>query len=119
MTGLAIWGAVALNSNEAQEFEDALPNTGLPAFVNITHINVIMGFLYSCSHICALPIGLCLASCFSERVRFYMATRREFAHMNDNENPFAQDEEMQNQVREHRREQAERAMSQLNVGNYT
>ena len=94
MTGLAIWGAVTLNTEEAVELEEAPKETGIPAFITITHINVTMGFLYTCSHVCALPIGLCIASCFHERIRFYMATRQEFAHMNDNENPFAQDEGM-------------------------
>ena len=38
--------------------------------------------------------------------------------MQDNENPFAQDENMQEQVRQHRRDQAERAMGNLQSGTF-
>ena len=38
--------------------------------------------------------------------------------MDDNENPFARDEALQERVREYRREQADKAISNLSAGNF-
>jgi len=48
-----------------------------------------------------------------------MAQRQEFAHLEDNENPFAQDENTRARLRELRKEQADKAVSSLNMGNFT
>ena len=73
MTGLGIWGAIALNSDAADEFADADPETGLPAFITVTTVNVVMALLYACSHILALPITICMAAIFRDRINEYMA----------------------------------------------
>ena len=74
ISGFAIWGTISLNSLEAAEFENADVETGLPAFVTITTLNVIMAILYACSHVFALPIAVCIMSCFPDRLREYMAS---------------------------------------------
>lgn len=74
ISGFAIWGTISLNSLEAAEFENADVETGLPAFVTITTLNVVMAILYACSHVFALPIAVCIMSCFPDRLREYMAS---------------------------------------------
>ena len=63
LTGLIIWGTVALNQSEATEaYLLADKQAGLRTFITITTLNVIMGYIYICSHICWLPIMLCIVA---------------------------------------------------------
>lgn len=70
MTGLAIWGAVALSSESTKDFQEAPEEAGLKAFVAVTTLNVIMGFLYVCTHICAVPVAILVVASNPERFGF-------------------------------------------------
>ena len=93
LSGLAIWGGIALNSLDAVEYINDTSDSGLPNFVHITTLNTVMAFFYACSHVFALPVAVCIVSCFPDSTRFFFATQRQFANMNEDENPFAQGDE--------------------------
>ena len=60
LTGLMIWGTVEINSSGADDFAKADESTGLPLFLKVTILNIVMAYIYVCSHVCAFPIGLCI-----------------------------------------------------------
>lgn len=67
LTGLTIWATIALKSEQADEYAKAAEETGLGAFLTVTTVNVVMAYIYICSHICALPIGSLIVSRDPER----------------------------------------------------
>ena len=72
MGGLLIWSSISLGMNEATGYAEAPDETGMPAFLTVLTINVIIGYLYVCSHICACPITIFIVSRDPQRYGFAM-----------------------------------------------
>jgi len=70
MTGLMIWGVVAVSSDSAKGFATAPEETGLSAFLTVTTVNIVMSFLYVCSHVCAVPVTFTIIAMSPERFGF-------------------------------------------------
>ena len=73
LTGLMIWGTIAVNSTEASDFSNSPETTGLSRFLVVTTLNVVMAYIYVCSHVCAFPISLCIIARNPERFGFRSA----------------------------------------------
>ena len=82
LTGLTIWGTIALNSSEAAEFSKSPESTGLSLFIVVTTFNVVVAYLYVCTHICALPITLC---CIARDPDRFIARLRDPEELNDDD----------------------------------
>ena len=111
-----IWSTIALSSEEADAFSDAPEDTGLPKFRAITTLNVVMAYLYVIVHVCACPIGIYIVARDPES--FGIRVRRP-EEMNDDELDALGDSAQANRIRALRRDQADRAMNNLSMGNFT
>ena len=114
LTGLTIWATIEVNSSGAEDYAKAPEESGLPIFVKITILNVIMGYIYVCSHVCAFPIGLWIVSRNPQQFGF-----RRGEDLNDDELDMLGDTVYAEQIRSQRREAASRAMSNLTMGGFT
>ena len=79
----------------------------------MTTLNVVMAYLYVCSHICAVPVTLCIVA--MNPTRFGL---RRAEDLDDDELEMMGDAAFTERIREQRREQAQRAMSNLTMGNF-
>ena len=67
LTGVTIWGTIALNSDEAEVFSSSPEKTGLPNFISVTTFNVVMAYIYVIVHVCACPISIFIVARDPER----------------------------------------------------
>ena len=109
-----IWGTVAINSDEAKEYETAPEETGLANFLQITTLNVVMAYLYVFSHICACPIGICIVA-----MNPHIIGMRRQEDLTDEELDLMNDPVGAERIRAQRKERADRAMNNLSRGNFT
>ena len=72
-----------------------------------------MAYLYVCSHICAVPITFCIVALNPHRFGL-----RRAEDLDDDELEMMGDAAFTERIREQRREQAQRAMSNLTMGNF-
>lgn len=82
LTGLAIWGTVAVNRLEATQYAAQEVTSGLPTFVTVTTINIVVAYLYVCAHICAFPITIC---CIARDPERFVANLRDPEELNDDD----------------------------------
>ena len=80
LTGLTIWGTVALNGSQAAEFSKSPEATGLSMFIVVTTFNVVMAYIYVCAHVCAFPITLC---CIARDPERFIVRLRNPEELND------------------------------------
>ena len=62
MSGITIWATYALSEPETSDFAFQEEASGMPKFLAVTTLNVVMAYLYVFAHVVACPITICLVA---------------------------------------------------------
>ena len=77
-----IWGTIAVNGEGATAYAASSGEMGLDTFLKVTICNVVMAYFYVCAHVCAFPIGVCIAARNPER---FVANLRPAHELDDDD----------------------------------